>query len=887
MNIFSDILYLLDSLNLDNIKEYLNRGDRIIFDIHNRDGSGIEVVKYRSLMMDNLISRLFVNAEREFLESYPNMGDRITIIATGGYGREELNPCSDIDIIFIYPWKVNQYVETIYERILYLLWDIGLDIGYSVRTVKDCINIVNKDSTAKTSIVDSRYIAGDIELYNEYKRAIDKLLSKDKRAFIMEKIKERERRYHKYLDSIYILEPNVKEGEGGLRDLHMVRWIAKSLYNTSNLYDLTGMNLLSENEYKDVERAFNFILRVRNELHYLSKRKNDQLTFEYQEKIAKFLEYMDSYKASFVENFMRDYYANAKDIRDISHIVTERFLNELNNKKRYRYVPILKIDDDFEIFDKKLRIKDLNLFKKDRTAMMKLFLYFQRYDVNIDVYTKSALKDSLELIDEDFRKSREINSLFLSILKYEKNIYNTLRTMHDLRFLGRFIPEFDKLFCKTQHDVYHVYTVDIHTLFAINEFEKLREGYYKKDYHLLTKLAKDLDRPYILILAILFHDIGKGEGKGHAQKGGDIVRNICKRMGLSSEDERLIEFLVRNHLIIPDIAQRRDMHDEKLVIQVAKTIKTVYNLGILYILTFVDLKAVGPDVWTKWKNLLFEELFTKTLIILEKELFAPESSKERIISIKDKVLSILKDRFPRSYIDGSFSKMSSEYILSTNPERIAEHIIIEENLKKEPIITKIENKPDKGYSEITICTWDIPGLFSKIAGVMTANNVNILGAQINTRKNGVIFDVLQVKNIFGEEIIGIEKWRKISKDLINVVEGRIRVEQLLSDKIRPSPYKEKITPKFPTVIEIDNDISDIYTVIDVYTHDRIGLLYSITNALFRMNIYIYISKISTKVDQVVDVFYVKDIFGGKIYDENRIKRIKNELYRVIEEGRLS
>jgi [protein-PII] uridylyltransferase len=392
-----------------------------------------------------------------------------------------------------------------------------------------------------------------------------------------------------------------------------------------------------------------------------------------------------------------------------------------------------------------------------------------------------------------------------------------------------------------------------------------------------------VDKRELLLLAVLFHDIGKGQGGGHADRGADLMPTIARRMGLSKEDGERLEFLVRNHLLFAHIAQRRDLHDEKMIIQFARQMGESENLKMLYLLTYADIKAVGPDAWTEWKALLLQELYEKAFEVLERGDFRFEARSERVKNVKRKVQELLADEYPPASIRDELKAMTTRHILSNAPPVIAEHIRVLISLGDESCVMKVSHEPEKGYSNFTICTLDVPGLFSMITGVMAASGMNILGAQIHTSTNGKALDVLQINSPQGFVITDDSRWRRVEEDMRRVLEGKVRVRSLVEKRQRPSLLGEKVKPRFPTRVEIDNEVSSDYTVIDIYTHDKVGLLYGISSTLTELGLYIGVAKISTKVDQVADVFYVKDIFGQKLTSEEKLAEVEGRLLKAIDE----
>jgi len=450
--------------------------------------------------------------------------------------------------------------------------------------------------------------------------------------------------------------------------------------------------------------------------------------------------------------------------------------------------------------------------------------------------------------------------------------------MHHLHFLTAFIPEFKNIFCKVQFDLYHIYTVDIHSLFAVEEICKLWNGDFAESQPLLSTVADNIEKRSLLLLAILFHDIGKGSGKDHSTQGASMIPTIARRMGLNREDSHRLQFLVQHHLKMAHISQRRDMHDMKMIAQFAELMGMSENLRMLYLLTFADLRAVGPDVWTEWKGQLLQELYEKTFDVLEKGNFFHEKRSEKVRNRKRKVREVLLEEFPETRITTAINSLTTRYLLSYRSKDIIPHLRLSLGRGKKTLAMQVEHKREACYTELTLATVDSPGLFSLITGVMAAHSINILGAQIHTRKSGVVLDVLQVNSPIGGVVDNPNKWKKVEEDLVGAVEGRIFVEDLVQKRQEPSYLKSsREKPKRPNKVEFDNQISDEYTVIDIFANDKVGLLYDITHTLKELGLYIAVSKISTKVDQAADVFYVRDIFGQKITEPRKIESIRRAL----------
>jgi [protein-PII] uridylyltransferase len=455
--------------------------------------------------------------------------------------------------------------------------------------------------------------------------------------------------------------------------------------------------------------------------------------------------------------------------------------------------------------------------------------------------------------------------------------------MHELRLLGAYIPEFGNIRCKAQHDLYHVYTVDVHTLFAVRELERLT-GRYKSDFALLANLYEELKKPELLVLGVLFHDIGKSEGSGHAEKGAAMIPEICSRLHLSAVDTETVHFLVLKHLILANTAQYRDLADEQLIIDFAKEVGGIERLNMLYLLTFADVRAVGPEVWSSWKGALFQELYFKVLSVLERGTFVIEEAAPRVENIRAHVVELLEESgITASVVRQYFRLLPQKYFLSTPHEFIARHIRVLNSLESKPFVMNIRHDTYRVFTELVICTHDVHGLFSKITGVLAANGVDILGAEINTLRNGIVLDVLQVTNSHGELLMRDKQLKKIESDLEDVITGKVDVDKLHGLHRKASILDSRPTPDVEVRVNFDNEVSETYTVLDLFAPNRVGLLYDVSSILNSLGLFIRIAKISTKGGEASDIFYVKDIFGQKIYWKERLKEIKEELCQQITE----
>jgi [protein-PII] uridylyltransferase len=871
---------------LEAAADYWNHCRDIIKILHRDGASGHQVVEWLTDVADKQMEALFAFAASDL----PSKGqDGCVVMALGGYGRRQLNPRSDIDLMFFHNGKGKKFAEQVSERMLYLLWDLSIDVGYSVRTARHCLDIAERDLTARTALLDSRYLCGSRKCFEEYERCVlEKVLKWNSKGYVTEKLQESSRRLGKYTASVYLLEPNIKEGEGGLRDLHTAQWLAQVKFKARSLYDLVLKGIMTEREHAEFESAYDYLWRIRNELHFLSKGKNEQLRFDHQEKIARFLGYKDNKRAPAVEQFMQDYYAHAVHVEEICSGLIDKVRMHDQTQATPSPGTIMRrtVEEGFYTLHGELRLADSHLFEEQPEKMMLAFRLAQLHEVALSLQVKNHIRSNLHRINNAVRRSKTMVNTFMDILRGHRGVLQALQDMHYLRFLNHFIPEFGRIYCKVQHDAYHIFTVDTHSLFAIGELIKVWDGEYADELPRLTSVANDIEKRELLLLAMLLHDVGKGEGRDHCNKGADMMPTVARRLGLSREDSRRLEFLVRHHLIMAHISQRRDMHEDGLIIDFARTMGMSENLKMLYLITFADLKAVGPDVWTGWKSMLLRELFDKTYLVLERGNFLLEKRSEKIRNRKRKVLGILEDEIDAKIVADRLRKASTRYLLSFRSHVIAEHIRLIQGSRDKRLGFFVADGSDSSFTQVTIVTHDMTGLFTMITGVMAAYGINILGAQIFTQRDGTAFDILQVKGPAGYSDPESEKWRSVEESLLAVIEGRQKVEDLIRKRHRPVFWTDSGRPKVPSRVDIDNEVSPEYTVLDVYTHDEVGVLYRICRTLRDLGLYLGVAKISTKVDQVADTFYVRDIFSQKIRDPERIEEIRSQLLRSLDDEKV-
>jgi [protein-PII] uridylyltransferase len=819
-----------------------------------------EFLRQHADMVDGLVRKAFQKAQTQV--SVPS----VCLIAVGGYGRAELAPYSDVDLLLLYSSSRKEDLPPLVEKILYPLWDLGLEVSCSSRSINECLRMAQSDLHIKTGLIDGRYLDGEYEFFRKlYGLFTKRVLHRKVQEFAKALAEDLNLRNQKYEDPAYTLEPNIKEGEGGLRDFQVGRWIIRAKYKTDR-WD----SILFPDHSRVLEKSLQFLWAVRNQLHLLSGRKQDHLTFELQEKIAPILGLSAGTEG--IEEMMRQYHLSTQRISNFVHDILERTPHEPSwVKKPFFFLRRKKIDENFGMAYGEIHLFDPVTFKRDPPQLMTLFKHCQTYRASMDFRMEEAVMEALPFVDDRFRDSEEVNQTFLSILRKGDGANAILKKMHELGLLSRYIPEFSEIEGKVHYDLYHVHPVDVHSLLAVEELTKLRGGLYLKDYPLLTSLIREIENLEILFLTTLLHDIGKGTEGDHSLTGAEMVKRIGDRMGFSTEDKALIEFLVSHHLLIVETALRRDLHDEQVILRFAKEVKNLNQLKMLYLLTFADVKAVGPESWTSWKNTLIMELFLKASHFFEKGAVArPFLKAEEMVKTLEKSLS--------PEIFSAYSEhLPDRYLYCYSSGEIAHHIEMARSVEKELLVMDWEIEKET-QAKVTVCTKDRYGLFAKMTGSMFLNRLNILEAQVHTWGNGIVLDAFWVEDATKNIERRLEQFKK---DLGEILAGKVSQKDLLSKRKESHGIKQKVFPRVPGEVKINNLDSDFYTILEVMGEDRLGILYEVTQALTDYGCDIHFAKISTLGNRILDVFYVQDEWGEKIDEKNRMDQLRKTVFHCL------
>lgn len=852
-------------------REYLHRAREVLCGQHLAGASGAEIVQRWTAVVDHVVRSLFETARDSYQERGAALDRKCAVIAQGGYGRGELNPQSDIDILFLYTQRIDAYVDTITESILYPLWDSGMTVGQATRTVRECVQLANSDFKVKTSLLDTRLIAGDADLFDSLVEAMDRdVLKKNPNRFYKEQTAASRERHRKHGDAVFLVEPQIKEGEGGLRDIHTATWLAKVKYRVRSLEDLVVKGVLLESELREIIEARGFLFRVRNALHFLSGQHLDQLTFEYQERIAADLGFTGDGAVRGVEHFMRDYYYHAGVLKRFCDDMIARCSETRGPSHWVGRLASREIRAGVRIVAEELVVSDERVLDDDPSLLLRVFADAQRHGVPFHGGTKRLLRAKAEnLATESARRSPAAARAFLDVLTWKYGVHDSLAMMHRLGVLGAYLPEFEYLRCMAQYDRYHIYTVDEHTLRAVQNIEAMRNGIFKAEHPLLTSVAREIEDIEILYLAMLYHDIGKGRGGDHSNRGADMALATAQRLGLNADATAQFEFLVRYHLLMHHLATRRDIHEPNVTRELAQLVGSPETLGKLYVLTYADLKATNPKLWNSWHAMLLGELYELTLATLDRGSEWEEGQRERATRIRNRVVEATTET-ERGSMRAFLRQMPDRYLLATPEDDIPRHFVLAQRLAEsgDPFASLVEQFPEREFTQFTVVTRNRPGLFAKLSGVLRAKGMNVAGAQAATAGSGLAIDVFRVTHSDDRDIArSKDQWDRVLTMIREVLEGSVDIEQIVQQAHRPPTSGERYAPRVATEIQVDNTTSSEFTFVGVTTADRLGVLYALTRTMFHLGLRIHLAKVTTSVDRVFDVFYVSNECDAKIADD--------------------
>ncbi len=816
----------------------------------------------------------------------PTAGERIAVIAVGGYGRGEMAPFSDVDLLFLTPYKITPWAESVIESMLYILWDIRLKVGHASRTIKDCIRLGQEDFTIRTALLEHRFIAGHAPLAEKLDtRLATDLFTGNGQDFVEAKLNEREARHLKQGER-YMVEPNVKEGKGGLRDLQSLFWIAKYIHGVQDAAELVPLGVFQADEFATFEKAEDFLWAVRSHLHLIAGRPTEKLTFDMQVAVADAMGYKDLAGRRGVEIFMQKYFRHATSVGDLTRIFLSK-LEDINAKSEplleriFRRKP--RIKPGYTVVNNRLAIADPDEFLEDNLNLLRIFEEALRTGMLIHPDAMRLVASNLKLIDNDMRNSREGRRIFLDLMLKHGNPERALRRMNELGVLSAFVPEFEPIVAMMQFNMYHSYTVDEHTIQCIAHLTQIERGELIESLPVASSILKEGVNRKVLYVALLLHDIGKGRPEDHSILGAQIARKVAPRLGLSKADSETVEWLVRYHLLMSDMAQKRDIADPRTVRDFAKAVQTVKRLDLLTVLTVCDIRGVGPDVWNNWKAALIRALYRQTRRALETGM-EDLNRENRGASAKKALREVLPD-WSKAALAAETKRHYPPYWQGLHVTAHADFArmlrTLEDSGDPSEIVIHLYPDPDRDATRACFVMADHPGIFARLAGALALVGANVVDARSYTTKDGYVTDAFWIQDSDGHPYEA-ERLPRLTKMIHKTLKGEVIASDAF--KTRDKIKKREKAFNVPTHISFDNEGSDIYTIIEVDTRDRPGLLYDLTRTLANANIYIANAVIATYGEQAVDSFYVKDMFGLKYYSETKQRSLEAKLRKAIADG---
>ena len=818
----------------------------------------------------------------------PTSGEQMALLAVGGYGRAEMAPFSDIDLLFLNPYKTTAWGESVIEATLYMLWDLNLKVGQAVRTVDECIRLGRDDLTIRTALLENRFLAGNRDLSAELdERLWKELFSTTGPEFVAAKLVERSERHQRHGGSRYLVEPNVKEGKGGLRDLQTLYWIAKYLNRAKTPEDLVKQGVFTAEEMKTFSEAENFLWSTRCQLHLVAGRPTEKMTFDTQVEIAQRLGFEDTAGQRAVERFMQTYFTYARRVGELTRIFLVALEAEHVKERPGMARTLMRVfrfggdnaPDGYEIKHGRIDMVDHDAFARDPVNIFRLVhtALDTGYLIHADAMRRIAL--NLHLIDDRVRRDEEANRLFLDCLLHQNDPVRALRRMNEMGILGAFIPEFGRVVAMMQFNMYHQYTVDEHTIQCIDTLYSIEQRDLVEELPVASSILEGNVNRRVLYVALFLHDIGKGLPRDHSEAGAEIAEALCPRLGLPPEEVETVVWLVRNHLLMSDVAQKRDLTDERTVRDFAATVKSPARLKLLTVLTVCDIRGVGPGVWNNWKAVLLRQLYAETLSFLTGS-DQGQTRPERIAEAQSEAAALLPN-WRKATIEREFARHYPGFWLGLDPDTQAVFVQMIREVK--PNVPKVQIDRDDARDATRVCfaMHDHPGLFSRLAGALALVGANVVDARTYTSRDGIATPVFWIQDREGHpfEAARLTRLRKVVNQALA---GDVVPRDALRDKDKVRRRERDFV--VPSGITFNNEGSDIYTMIEVDTRDRPGLLYDLTRVLADNHISIHSAIIATYGEQAVDTFYVKDMFGLKIRSQSKRDAIAGKLMDAILQG---
>ena len=867
-----------------NLKNQLDEKNDLIKKIFLGTSDGSLNVGLNSILIDSMLRVVF---KKIYHKIFNNTDYIFSIIAVGGYGRGELAPCSDLDLLFLLPnnLKINEskHAEEVVQFILYILWDLGYSVGHSTRTIDDCIEKSKLDLTISTALLEKRFIVGNEDVFSLLNDKFTLFIKNTKTLkFVEAKLVESELRHKRFGGSRYVVEPNVKDGKGGLRDLHTLIWISKFAYKVDSVSKLINMGALSKKEAASFAESQRFLLSVRCHLHYRAFREDDRLAMDAQLDLAKTMNFKNTITQKDVERFMKRYFLATKTVGSLTRIFCAAIETEFNKPLRLSFLSFKKKEDvyPFDIELGRLFVKNKEVLSENPVNIIKLFNISHNKNIDIHPKTLRYLTSLQRLINYEVRNDFDANKMFLDILTSDKDSTRTLRLMNESNILGKFIPEFQKIVGLMQFDMYHSYTVDEHTIFTISNLYSLKNGEFKNFAPLASKVILEISSKKCLFVAMLLHDIAKGRKGDHSENGSLIASVVCPRLGLSKEETKTVEWLILYHLLMSKTAFRYELGDARVIKSFVDKVKSVERLKLLLVLTVADIKGVGPEIWNDWKGSLITELYSKSFDMLQKDnvnelIKTPKKSFENFL-VENGLTNSDAKQYCSYYYDN--------YWEIFNLSRIINHYEIFRNMYKDSKKFKVHlfDESKLKATELLVIAPDHHGLFSLISGLVSASGYDVVNAKIITRSDGYALDTFFIQNKNRQPIIEEHSKKKLLKVISQGLEGNFNVEKALNKRWEEIPARFRAI-KAPTRVIIDNNMSDEYSILEIKCKNAPGVLYRITKVITSLGLQINTANVSTYGDRVVDIFYIKDAFGSKIDNNKSMDKVKMSILKTLEE----
>jgi [protein-PII] uridylyltransferase len=854
------------------------------------DGDGIRCAAGLSRFQDELTRLIFdYTIAHVYFISEPAQREEMSVVATGGYGRGLLAPGSDIDLLFLLASKQTAWGESVVEYMLYILWDLGFKVGHATRTVDQCLKFSQSDMTIRTALLDARFLFGSTEQFRALERRIrDEVIRTGGRAFIEAKLTERDQRHLRAGESRYKVEPNIKDGKGGLRDLHTLHWIAKSIYGAGPGDDTMPKDVFTPGERATFRRCEQFLWTIRCHLHFLTGRAEERLSFDVQPQLAARLGYADRGGLRGVERFMKHYFLVAKDVGDLTAILCAALeldqlkapgFAELLNPLSWRTRRRVRMRTDFRIDNGRLNVADAHVFQRDPVNLIRIFAEAEHVGALFHPAAIRLIRASRTLIDEKLRRDVEANRTFVELLTAEVSAESILRRMNEAGVLGRFLPEFGKVVSMMQFNLYHHYTVDEHLIRTVGQIAAIEKGAAADNLPLSTEIIKTIQNRRALYVAAFLHDVGKGRNEDHSIAGARIAQKLCPRFGMGPAETETVVWLIEQHLTMSTVAQSRDLGDPKTIRAFADIVQSPERLKLLLLLTVADIRAVGPQTWNGWKGQLLRTLYYETEPLVAGG-HTQAGTGERARRAESQFRSAAAGKVDGD-VEAFIARQYPDYWLRTEPRQQIEHAQLVARAERSDLklATDVRTDTFTAITEFTVYAPNHPRLLAIFAGACASAGANIVGAHIATTRDGFALDTFRLQREFDDDADERRRATRIADTIGKLLAGEAQLRRLVPKRREARPRAFQVPPE----VIIDNALSDHFSVIEVAGLDRAGLLFQLTNALSDLNLDITSAHITTFGEKAVDVFYVTDLTNKKITAPQRQKAIRERLLAILTE----